>query len=99
MLASKTRALLVSRAFRLAIGVLIILSMVSFSFDTVPDLDPTLKRLLDYFECFTIGVFTLEYFARITTAQQKLKFVFSFYGLIDLVAILPFYLMLMVDLR
>lgn len=99
MLAIKTRAVLESRAFRLGIGLLIVLSMVSFSFDTVPDLDPKYQRLLDYFECFTIGVFTVEYFARITTAQQKLKFVFSFYGLIDLIAILPFYLMLMVDLR
>lgn len=99
MLAIKTRAVLESRAFRLGIGLLIVLSMVSFSFDTVPDLDPKYQRLLDYFECFTFGVFTVEYFARITTAQQKLKFVFSFYGLIDLIAILPFYLMLMVDLR
>lgn len=99
MTALQLRALLESRAFRLCIGVLIIVSMVSFSFDTVPDLDPHYRQLLDYLEYLTIGVFTLEYCARIATAEHKLKFIFSFYGLIDLIAILPFYLMLMVDLR
>ncbi len=73
--------------------------MISFSFDTVPDLDPSVQRQLDFLEYFTIGVFTLEYLARIATAEQRVKFVFSFYGLIDLIAIVPFYLMLMVDLR
>lgn len=95
----KLRAGLESRRFRLCIGLLIILSMVSFAFDTVPDLDPAIRQLLDGFEYFTIAVFTLEYCARIATAEQKRKFIFSFYGLIDLIAIVPFYLLLMVDLR
>ena len=65
----------------------------------MPDLNPRIRQLLDYLECCIIGVFTLEYGARVATAPKKLKFIFSFYGLIDLIAILPFYLMLMVDLR
>jgi voltage-gated potassium channel len=93
------RAVLESRAFRVFISVLIVISMISFSFDTVPDLDPAIQHCLDILEYFTIGIFTLEYFARIATAKHKLKFVFSFYGLIDLISILPFYLALAVDLR
>ncbi len=99
MSANQIRSILNSRPFGVCIGILIILSMISFSFDTVPDLDPSVQRPLDFLEYFTIGVFTLEYLARIATAEQRVKFVFSFYGLIDLIAIVPFYLMLMVDLR
>ena len=44
-------------------------------------------------------VFTLEYLSRIWVAEHKLKFIFSFYGLVDLLAILPFYLSFGVDLR
>lgn len=98
-MAARLVAVLEARPFRLLIGALIIISMVSFSFDTVPDLNPRIRQLLDYLECCIIGVFTLEYGARVATAPKKLKFIFSFYGLIDLIAILPFYLMLMVDLR
>lgn len=36
---------------------------------------------------------------RIFVADKKLKFIFSFYGLIDLLAILPFYLSFGIDLR
>lgn len=99
MILIRLRAALESGAFGSFIGILILVSMVSFSFDTVPDLDPSLQRALNYLEYFTIAIFTFEYCARIATAQRKLKFIFSFYGLIDLIAILPFYLMLMVDLR
>ncbi|HRH77128.1 MAG TPA: ion transporter [Cellvibrionaceae bacterium] len=89
-MAARLVAVLEARPFRLLIGALIIISMVSFSFDTVPDLNPRIRQLLDYLEYCSIGVFTLEYGARVATAPNKLKFIFSFYGLIDLIAILPF---------
>lgn len=54
------------------------------------------------FENFSIVVFSIEYILRLWTADidfegkngftKRLKFFFSFYGLIDLLAILPFYL-------
>jgi voltage-gated potassium channel len=44
-------------------------------------------------------VFTLEYLLRIMVADHKLKFIFSFFGMIDLIAILPFYLTTGLDLR
>lgn len=46
-----------------------------------------------------VVIFTLEYLARIYVADKKFKFIFSFFGLIDLFAILPFYLSFGVDLR
>lgn len=42
---------------------------------------------------FTI-LFTIEYFFRIYSSRQPLKYIFSFYGLIDLIAVVPTYLSL-----
>ena len=44
-------------------------------------------------------IFTVEYILRLMVADKKLKFIFSFYGLIDLAAILPFYIATGIDLR
>lgn len=42
---------------------------------------------------FTI-LFTIEYFLRIYSSRKPLKYIFSFYGLIDLIAVIPTYLSL-----
>ncbi|MFN5764986.1 MAG: ion transporter, partial [Pseudanabaena sp.] len=39
-----------------------------------------------------LGVFVFEYFLRLICAEEKLKHLFSLYAIIDLVAILPFFL-------
>ncbi len=87
------------RAFDLAIQTLIILSLLSFSIETLPNLSPTTRYWLHAFEIFTVIIFTTEYLTRFVIADHKSSFVFSFFGLIDLVAILPFYFSMGVDLR
>ncbi|UWX55572.1 ion transporter [Maribacter litopenaei] len=88
-----------SRFFAYFIQILIFVSIVSFSFETVPDLQPQTRRWLRGIEIFCVMVFTLEYLLRIYVADKKAKFIFSFYGIIDFLAILPFYLALGIDLR
>ena len=46
-----------------------------------------------------MAFFALEYLLRIVVADRKLGFAFSFFGLVDLIAIAPFYLSLGIDLR
>ena len=72
--------------------ILIILSLIAFAVETIPDITPSLREFLSWFEIFTIGVFTIEYFIRIYISKPSSKYIFSFFGLIDLVSILPFYL-------
>jgi voltage-gated potassium channel len=79
--------------------VLIFLSVISFSIETIPDLSEKTKYYLHYFEIFCVIAFTIEYLLRIITTDKKLKFIFSFFGIIDLLAILPFYLSFGIDLR
>ena len=47
----------------------------------------------------TVAIFTAEYLLRLIVADRKLGFVFSFFGIVDLLAIVPFYIASGVDLR
>ncbi len=87
------------RAFDVAIQVLIVFSLVTFSLDTLPGLAPGERAVLRQLEFATVMIFTAEYLLRILVASNRPKFVFSFFGIIDLIAILPFYLTAGMDLR
>lgn len=87
------------RLFDFFIQSLIVLSLITFSIETIPDLSIAARKILFAVECITVIIFTIEYILRVILADNKLKFVFSFYGLVDLLAIVPFYLPMVVDLR
>jgi len=87
------------RVFTFSIQFLIIVSLVTFSIDTLPDLSSSTKKLLRLIEVITVVIFSLEYILRLVVAEKIFKFVFSFFGLIDLAAILPFYITTGLDLR
>ncbi|PWI30972.1 ion transporter [Flavobacteriaceae bacterium LYZ1037] len=88
-----------SKVFAIFIQVLILISIVTFTIETLPNLKPRTRSILYVIEVFSVIVFTLEYLMRIYVRDKKLKFIFSFFGIIDLLAILPFYLSFGVDLR
>ena len=80
--------------------VLILVSVITVSVNTVPSLSPSVQAALSWSEVVIVGLFTIEYGLRIGTAPSKLRYALSFHGIVDLVAILPFYLTLGgVDLR
>lgn len=87
------------RIVSILIQLLILISVVTFSMETIPDLEPQTRLILRYIEIFTVMIFTIEYLLRIYVSERKLKFIFSFFGIIDFLAILPFYLAVGVDLR
>ena len=77
----------------------ILVSLVSFSVETLPTLSPDVRQWLWFAEAVTVAIFTAEYALRLVAADSSLRFAVSFFGIIDLIAILPFYLSLGVDLR
>jgi len=87
------------RAFDFSIQALIVLSLVTFSLETLRGLSPTTRRWLYGIEIVTVVIFTAEYLLRLLLADRKLKFAFSFFGVIDLLAIAPFYLAMGLDFR
>lgn len=87
------------RAFDITILVLIVYSVITLSIETLPNLSEQTSAFLRFSEFTVTLIFTIEYILRITTSENKFRYLFSFYGLIDLIAILPFYLSLGIDLR
>ncbi|TWU33890.1 ion transporter [Novipirellula artificiosorum] len=89
----------VGRTFDLFIQALIVVSIVTFSLETLPGISFRQREILGIIETVCVLIFTAEYLARLFVADRKLQFATSFFGVIDLLAILPFYLSLGVDLR
>ena len=87
------------RYFDYTIQLLIVLSLISFSIETLPDLQDKLRVWLQFFEVFSVIVFSIEYLLRVWVSKRPKKYIFSFYGIIDILAILPFYLVGFLDLR
>lgn len=89
-----------SRAFDLFIVITIILNILTMFLQTFSELEP-LSVLFKWVEGVTLGIFCIEYFLRIWTADYlypnmkgimaKVKFLFSFEGIVDLLTILPFF--------
>ena len=94
-----------------ALIALVIANIVSIILESVHHLHTDYLAYFHGFEVFSIVVFTIEYLARFWTASEKhedqpwlarRKYALSFFGLIDLISILPFYLQFFVpgtDLR
>lgn len=81
------------------IQLIIILSLFSFSLETLPNITDSFKLILKKFELISIVIFSIEYLLRVFLAKNPLAYIFSFYGFIDILAILPFYINRFLDLR
>ncbi len=87
------------RVFDFVVIFLIFSSVIALTFETMPDLSPATKRAFHIFEVVSVVLFTIEYVLRVATSSEKKSYIFSFYGIVDLAAILPFYVSLGIDLR
>ena len=67
---------------------LILASAVAFVLETETEF-AEYKRLFDIADWAFLVLFSLEYILRIYTAPDRKKFIFSFFGIVDLFAILP----------
>jgi voltage-gated potassium channel len=81
------------------IQLIILLSLISFSLETLPNISEDLRLILEKFELVSIIIFSVEYLLRVFVSKKPFKYIFSFYGVIDVLAILPFYLNRFLDLR
>lgn len=81
------------------IQILILSSLAAFAIETLPNNSTQTIKLLKGFEVICVAIFTIEYGLRIYVAKKPLKYIFSFYGIIDFLAIFPFYLRTAYDLR
>jgi voltage-gated potassium channel len=87
------------KIFDYSIQVLILLSLIAFTIETLPNNSVQTIEILNVFELICVIIFSIEYLLRILVSKKPLKYIFSFYGIIDLLAIFPFYLKGAYDLR
>ncbi|PCJ19348.1 MAG: voltage-gated potassium channel [Candidatus Cloacimonadota bacterium] len=88
-----------ARYFDVLIQLLVMLSVLLFCLETLPDLSENIKEALKIADITLLIIFTIEYLLRLYVSVPSYKYFLSFFGLIDLLAILPFYLALSIDLR
>ena len=88
------------RVFEWSIIILIVLSVLLLIVDSIPDLPKGLRLYLRSAEYIFLGIFALEYTLRVLTAPRKSGYIFSFFGIVDLLALVPFILTMgTIDMR
>jgi voltage-gated potassium channel len=84
------------RVFDLVVVALIILATFAAIVETLPDLPPAVHQALVAAEWVFTALFTLEYVARLLSVGRPLRYARSFFGIVDLLSVLPTYLSLFV---
>lgn len=67
---------------------LVIVYIVLYTFETVPSFSEY-TRYFFTFDSIFLSLFTIEYAMRIWSAPKRRRYIFSFYGIVDLISILP----------
>lgn len=80
-----------ARRFDLLLQGVIFVSLAALTLESVDGLPPLAYRLLFVIEVISITLFTLEYFLRVLSAPGALRYIFSFWGVVDFLAVFPYY--------
>lgn len=88
---SDTRA---GKLFDVVLLVLILLSILSVFLESVGSVRERFYQIIHLLEWIFTILFTVEYLLRIYSSHKPLRYIFSFYGIVDLIAFIPTYLSL-----
>jgi len=81
-----------SKLFDIILLILIIVAILLTALESIGSISEKHGDLIVALEWIVTILFTIEYFVRIYVAPVKKKYIFSFFGIIDLIAIIPTYL-------
>lgn len=81
----------IGKAFDIILIASIIISVIVVMLDSVKPIHQVHGDLLYKIEWFFTILFTIEYLLRLYTVQKSIKYATSFFGIVDLLAILPTY--------
>ena len=84
------------RRFDIALVAIILLSILTVVLDSVPAIGERYAAQMSALEWSFTVFFTLEYIARLVCVQRPLRYARSFYGVIDLVSVMPTWISLLV---
>lgn len=80
------------KLFDVVLLVLILISVITVMLESVASIQTVYGKELDIIEWIITAFFTIEYIARIASVKKPASYIFSFYGVIDLLATLPKYI-------
>lgn len=78
--------------FDIILLIMILLSIVLVMLESVKSINEVYRTVLLYGEWIITILFTIEYIARVITVKKSSKYIFSFYGIVDLLSTIPLYL-------
>lgn len=82
------------KAFDLAVLVCILVSVAAVVLESVEEVRREYGFALRTLEWLFTVLFTIEYLLRLSAVKKPLRYAFSFFGLVDLISVLPSYLSL-----
>ena len=82
------------RTFDIALIIAILSSLAVLVLDSIPAVQAVWAKELKFLEYTFTGLFTIEYLLRLYCSPKPAAYAKSFYGVVDLLAILPTYLVL-----
>ena len=82
------------KRFDVILLIAIVLSVIGVMLDSDKNIHAKFGNLLTIIEWVFTILFTIEYALRIYCSSKKRKYIFSFMGIIDLLSIIPTYLMI-----
>ncbi len=82
------------RLFDVALLAIILASIVLVMLESVNSIDKKYHDFLNISEWVITIIFSIEYIARIITVKKPFEYIFSFYGIIDLLSTIPKYISL-----
>jgi voltage-gated potassium channel len=74
----------------------ILVSVLLVMFESVPSIAANNLQTLHILEWIITGIFTAEYILRIAIVRKPIRYIFSFYGIIDFLSVIPTYLSLFI---
>ncbi|BAO77725.1 ion transporter [Winogradskyella sp. PG-2] len=80
------------KLFDVILLIVIIASIVLVMLESVDSIDKNYHNILISSEWIITILFSLEYIARVITVKKPIKYITSFYGIIDLLSTIPMYL-------
>ena len=82
------------KAWNNLVAFFIFISCVTLALDTVPEVFDQYDWLFNLIEWVSVIVFTFDYIGNLLYSEKGIRYAFTLWGVIDLVSILPSYLML-----
>lgn len=84
------------KLFDIVLLIVIVMSIALVMLESIESVRENNRQLLKILEWVITFIFTLEYILRIAIINKPWRYIFSFYGIIDLLSVIPTYLSLVI---